>query len=105
MSDELAYETDPDWMAKIREEMRAMKNADPKKGKKSTAKTRKAQETKIRSAVDGRSLRATGRTEQFNFKCRADIKQGAVESARDKGLSMAEWMEIAIEDLIAKFKE
>ena len=51
---------DPHAMARARERLRA-------KGFSSSPKARRARETKVRSTVDGRSLKATGRTEQFNF--------------------------------------
>jgi hypothetical protein len=56
-----------------------------------------ARKPENRAAVDGRSLRVTGRTEQFNFKCREDIKRRAVEAAREDGVAIAEWMERTIE--------
>ena len=77
-------------MAKAREKLRA-------KGFSSDSTARKQKEKKIRAAVDGRSLRVTGRTEQFNFKCREEIKRCAVEAARADGIAIAEWMERAIQ--------
>jgi hypothetical protein len=41
-------------------------------GRKAARKTR---QKKLADSVDGRSLRATGRTEQLNFKARPEIKQ------------------------------
>jgi Spy/CpxP family protein refolding chaperone len=67
-----------------------------KRTKKDTPKERKQREQKIRSAVDGRSLRATGRTEQFNFKCREGTKLLAAEAAKAKSMTIAEWMEFAV---------
>jgi hypothetical protein len=88
LTDAIDYENDPDAIAK----MRAMW----KRTKKDTPKDRKRREQKIRSAVDGRSLRATGRTEQFNFKCREGTKQLATEAAKARGMTIAEWMECAV---------
>jgi hypothetical protein len=66
-------------------------------------KARKQQEKKVRGAVDGRTLRTTGRNAQFNFKCREDIKKGVTEAAAADGLSIAEYLERLIEaDLQAR---
>jgi hypothetical protein len=73
------YENDPEAIAKMR--------ALWKTAKKDTPKDRKQREQKIRSAVDGRSLKATGRTEQFNFKCREGTKQRATEAAKAKSMT------------------
>ena len=81
---------DPDAMARAREQLRA-------KGFRPGPKERKQKEKKIRAAVDGRSLRVTGRTEQFNFKAREGLKERVAQAAAGEGLSIAEWMERAIE--------
>ncbi|MGA7323838.1 MAG: hypothetical protein WBX25_05015 [Rhodomicrobium sp.] len=47
-------------------------------------------------AIDRRTLRATGRSEQFNFKARKDLKRRVIEAANREGISVAEWMERAI---------
>jgi predicted HicB family RNase H-like nuclease len=60
-------------------------------------KARKAKRKQITATVDGRSLKATGRTEQFNFRVRADVKARAQEAAAEAGMSIAEWLELAIE--------
>ena len=77
---------DRDAMARAREKMRA-------KGFSSAPRARRARERQINGTVDGRSLRATGRTEQFNFKAKPGIKLAAMEAAKAEGLTMAEWME------------
>lgn len=87
------YENDPAAIAKMR--------AQWKQTRKDTPKERKQREQKIRSAVDGRSLKATGRTEQFNFKCREGTKIQVTEAAKADGLTIAEWMERAIEKALA----
>jgi hypothetical protein len=46
--------------------------------------------------ADGRSLRATGRTAQFNFKCLPEIKSLIHETAGSEGVTVAEWMERAM---------
>lgn len=61
------------------------------------AAQRKQDEADIRKVVDGRSLRKTGRTAQFNFRARDDLKKAAQEAAKADGISLAEWMEAAIE--------
>jgi hypothetical protein len=81
---------DPDAMAKARAKLRA-------KGFNTGPKARKQQEKKIRSTVDGRTLRVTGRTTQFNFKCRDEIKRGVEAAAAQEGITKAEWLERVIE--------
>lgn len=44
---------------------------------------------------DGRSLRATGRTEQFNIRMRGELRAQIKKAADDAGISVAEWVEIA----------
>lgn len=60
-------------------------------------KARKAREKQIRATVDGRSLRATGRTAQFNFKCAPDIKALVHKAVEREGVTVAEWMERAMQ--------
>src|SRR5262245_8271150 len=55
-----------------------------------------------RSAMDGRSLRCTGRTAQFNFKALPELKPAAQKAAGKAGLTLAEWMEEAV---TAKLRE
>jgi hypothetical protein len=81
---------DPDAMAKARAKLKA-------EGFNGTPKARKVKEAKIRSAVDRRSLRATGRTEQFNFKAREGLKQRVADAAAQDGITMGEWLERLIE--------
>jgi uncharacterized protein (DUF1778 family) len=70
----------------------------------SAAAQRKQGEAEIRKVVDGRSLRATGRTAQFNFRSRADLKGAVQEAAKANGMTVAEWMELAIEAALANAK-
>ncbi len=81
---------DPDAMAKAREQLRA-------KGFDLGPKARKKQESQIRSAVDRRTLKVTGRTEQFNFKAREGLKKSVSDAAATEGITIAEWMERAVE--------
>jgi hypothetical protein len=60
---------------------------------------RKARQKKAADAVDGRSLRATGRTEHLNFKATPRIKE-ALSKYIPKGKTSL-WLEEAI---IEKFK-
>src|SRR5262245_10512907 len=55
-----------------------------------------------RSARDGRSLRSTGGTAQFNFKALSELKPAALKAAEKAGLTLAEWMEEAV---TAKLRE
>jgi hypothetical protein len=57
---------------------------------------RKARKRTLADAVDGRSLRASGRTEQFNFKATPGLKARAQEAAASEGITLAEWMEHAV---------
>ncbi|MCV0371745.1 hypothetical protein [Filomicrobium sp.] len=59
-------------------------------------KGRKARHQAVSRAKDGRSLRATGRTEQFNFKSTPGLKKQAQAAAQKQGLTLAEWMENAV---------
>src|SRR5262252_6998109 len=65
-------------------------------GRKAARKTR---QKKIADAVDGRSLRATGRTEHLNFKATPQIKQTLAKHVPKGKTSL--WLEEAI---IEKFK-
>ena len=67
-----------------------------------TKSDRKAQRKKLVGAVDKRSLRTTGRTEQFNFRASPEMKAKAQEAAQAAGVSIAEWMEEAVAAYLAK---
>lgn len=53
------------------------------------------------SVVDGRSLRRTGRTEQFATRIKAETKAQIQQIAREEGITMAE----AIERAVSKYME
>ena len=89
MTETIDLENDPEAIAKMRAQWKSISQGD-------SPKQRKKREQKIRSAVDGRSLKATGRTEQFNFKCREGTKRLATEAAQAMGMTIAEWMERAV---------
>jgi hypothetical protein len=82
--------TDPkalrDLMRKFEKEIPVAK---PKKAE------RKEREKKMRSTADGRSLRAKGRTTQYNVMIKPEIKQAILARAAEEGISMADWTERA----------
>ena len=90
MSDDTAFS-----MVKARE-LWAAKGGTP------TKTARKAKRKKIADTVDKRSLRATGRSEQFNFRARAGLKERAQQAAEAAGVTLAEWMESAVEAYLAQ---
>lgn len=61
-----------------------------------TRRARKVRHSVVSSATDRRSLRATGRTDQFNFKSVPGLKKRAQEAATAEGITLAEWMERAV---------
>ena len=58
---------------------------------------RKKRHQKLTDSVDRRSLRATGRTEQFNFRCSEGLKRRAQKAAKSEGITLARWMERLVE--------
>ncbi len=46
--------------------------------------------------IDGRSLRATGRTQQMNIKAKPDIKELVYDLAASEGVAMSEIVEKAV---------
>lgn len=85
-------------MNRVRKKFSAVgKTANTTKAPVSAATQRKQGEAEIRKVVDGRTLRATGRTAQFNFRSRAELKTAVQEAAKANGMTVAEWMEHAIE--------
>ncbi len=76
-------------------------------GKFSPASPQKAERTqrekKARALVDGRTLKAKGRTEQLNVKVRPDIKQALTALAGAEGITITDWLErIVVEKRGAK---
>lgn len=61
------------------------------------ATERRKAEKDVRSKVDGRQLRATGRTSQLNFKVNPTIKAQAQKAAINAGIPLVVWMEQAIQ--------
>ena len=69
----------------------AKKELEPKKA------ARKNKRHDLAGGVDKRSLRATGRVEQFNIRCRPEIKALAFEHQQRMGMeTVAEFIECAI---------
>jgi hypothetical protein len=71
--------------------------AQQAKSGKSQAAQRKTREKKVQSAVDGRSLRATGRTEQLNVTIRPDLKLAITEYVKTEGIKIVDLVERALE--------
>jgi hypothetical protein len=62
---------------------------------------RKNRQKRVGDAVDRRSLRSSGRTAQFNFKSTPGLKSAAAEAAARRSVTLAEWMEEAVEAKLA----
>lgn len=63
---------------------------------KTGKRARKDREKAGADAVDGRSLRATGRTEHCNLRCTPEVKAAFHKAAEDAGLGLSVWLERAI---------
>ena len=57
---------------------------------------RKDRQKRLNGAIDGRSLRATGRTEHLNFKARPEVKAAIAKAAAEAGITKSLWLERAI---------
>jgi len=94
MQDAPPPDADDDWdMEAARAKLRP-KVDQSKRGRQS--RQRKIARSVSASARDGRSLRTTGRTSQFNFKALPGLKPAAQKAAAAAGLTLAEWMETAV---------
>jgi hypothetical protein len=92
--DETAAANDQEAM---RDAMRKlMGNFSPATPKKAA---RKQREKKARSVVDGRTLRAKGRSAQVNIKVRPEVKERLLAFAEAEGVLIADWFERVVEDL------
>jgi hypothetical protein len=60
---------------------------------------RKEKEKKVRSVVDGRTLRAKGRSAQVNIKVRPEVKERLLQFAEAEGVLIADWFEQLVENL------
>ena len=65
-------------------------------GERASALSPKARQKRLNGAVDGRSLRATGRTEHLNFKALPEIKEAVDKAAAEAGITKSLWLERAI---------
>lgn len=77
----------------------AMRGLNSKFGKGQRAQ-RKTREKEMRSVVDGRTLRAKGRTEQLNVKVKPDIKMALAAQVESEGVTIADWIERNLEVLL-----
>jgi hypothetical protein len=75
---------------------RLLGNFSPATPKKAA---RKQREKKARSVVDGRTLRAKGRSAQVNIKVRPEVKERLLAFADAEGVLIADWFEQVVEDL------
>ena len=73
-----------------------MGNFSPATPKKAA---RKQREKKARSVVDGRTLKAKGRSAQVNIKVRPEVKERLLEFAEAEGVLIADWFEQLVEAL------
>jgi hypothetical protein len=88
---ELATANDPDAMRNAFAALMEKGFPSPKKSE------RKARERKVAKMVDGRTLRAKGRTAQFNVKVKPELKQALSAWLEKDGISLADWLERTIE--------
>ena len=66
--------------------------------RKMNAKFGKSQ--KVQSVVDGRSLRATGRTEQLNVNIHPELKLAIAEHVKAEGGKIVDWVERVFEEAL-----
>lgn len=85
-------------MAVLRAKLKASKSLTP------AANARRKREKDVKSAVDRQSFRARGRDEVFSFRCRQDLLEEIKTTSRQRGMSIAEWMEQIIEAALAMEK-
>lgn len=68
-------------------------------------KARKARHKAINKAIDGRSLRATGRTQQLNFKATSETSKMIDEAAKMLDTTKSQWLEQIVHEAFMKLKE
>lgn len=61
-------------------------------------KARKSRQAAISNATDGRSLRATGRTEHLNFKATPATREMVDDAAKTLGIPKSLWLEQVIHE-------
>lgn len=72
------------------------KGREQQKSGKSQRAQRKSKEKKVQSAVDGRALRATGRTAQLNVTIHPDLKDAIMEYVKAEGIKIVDLVEQAL---------
>lgn len=65
-----------------------------------TKAERKAREKKVAKLVDGRKLRAKGRTVQTNFKTKPHIREALDAKIAAEGITIADFMERILEEAL-----
>ena len=78
----------------------AYRKMQAKFGGKPQKAQRKTRERKVSSVVDGRSLRATGRTEQLNVNIRPELKAAIAEHVKSEGIKIVDWVERIFEEAL-----
>lgn len=94
MSEATMSSDDEEWDMQAARERLKPKLDGSKKGRQS--RQRKISQAVNPIAKDGRSLRASGRTAQFNFKALPGLREAAQKAAEREGITLAEWMENAV---------
>jgi len=89
---ELATANDDDAMANAFAAL--MKTSGPPSSRKAD---RKAREKKVGNMVDGRKLKAKGRTVQINFKAKPDIRKALDAYLAAERMTIADFMERTLE--------
>ena len=92
--EDVARSSDADAMRRL-----ALKLAAKSSPTRPARAARKEKEKQVRSVVDGRSLRAKGRSAQVNIKVRPEIKERLARYAEAEGVLIADWFEQTVEDL------
>jgi predicted HicB family RNase H-like nuclease len=67
-----------------------------------SGKAHRTRQKRTSDSVDGRVLRSTGRTEQFNFRSTPELRAAVLEAAKRREMTLVEWMEEAIGEKLAK---
>ena len=87
-------EDDPDVLRNaMRKLMDDFATTSPKKAE------RKAREKKVRTVVDGRSLRSRGRSAQINIKVRPEVRERLLKFVEVKGVLIGDLFEQFVEGL------
>lgn len=86
----------------VNEMLDAFRKAQAKQAQsgKSPKAQRKTREKKVQGVVDGRSLRATGRTEQLNVNIRPELKLAVAEHVKSEGVKIVDWVERVFEEAL-----